>query len=186
MSKFSCACGYVICDQTDSNPNKGELLSDRDYSSYFDWLAEETNTYIAAAQSNDVRAWLSNRGYSPAYPAEQLSHGEVLRDHLHSRLNQIVNVPAATACMFRVFNSNTFIATSWNATTRWCRSFQTRIPNFESPVWVVFGLWRRLLDFRPGKMICSTERPGSAKSGHSRRSAGSLFFETHTRLYGTI
>jgi len=90
MSKFSCACGYVICDQTDSNPNKGELLSDRDYSSYFDWLAEETNTYIAAAQSNDVRAWLSNRGYSPAYPAEQLSHGEVLRDHLHSRFNQIV------------------------------------------------------------------------------------------------
>jgi hypothetical protein len=59
MSKFSCACGYVICDQADSNPNKGELLSDRDYSSYFDWLAEETNTYIAAAQSNDVRAWLS-------------------------------------------------------------------------------------------------------------------------------
>ena len=90
MSNFNCACGYVIREQTDSNPNKGELLSDRDYSSYFDWLAEETNTYIAAAQSNDVRAWLSNRGYSPAYPAEQLSHGEVLRDHLHSRFNQIV------------------------------------------------------------------------------------------------
>jgi hypothetical protein len=102
MSKFSCSCGYVIRDQTDSNPNKGELLSDCDYSSFFDWLAGETQSYIEAAQSNDVRGWLSNRGYSPAYPAEQLSHGEVLHDHLHSRFNQIVREVYQCPCCNRM------------------------------------------------------------------------------------
>jgi hypothetical protein len=35
----------------------------------------------------------------------------------------------------------------------------------DRPLWVVFGLWGRLLDFRPGDLICSSEQPGSARTG---------------------
>jgi hypothetical protein len=37
----------------------------------------------------------------------------------------------------------------------------------DGPLWVDSGLWRRLLNFQPGELVCSTERPDSARSGHS-------------------
>ena len=37
----------------------------------------------------------------------------------------------------------------------------------ERLLWVVPGLWRRPLNFLPGNLLCWTERPGWAKSGHT-------------------
>lgn len=89
MSKISCACGHIIVDQTDSAPHKGSLLPDTSHGLFFDWVAEETQSYLEAVQESDVKRWLLNRGYSECYVDLRLSHGEVMHDHIHARYHRL-------------------------------------------------------------------------------------------------
>ena len=85
MSKLGCRCGHVIYDQTDSLPYKGYMLTDSDDTLFFDWLVEEAQSYVAAAQQGAIDQWLIDRGYSPDYRALKLNHGHILHDHIHQR-----------------------------------------------------------------------------------------------------
>jgi len=85
MSKLGCACGHIIRDQTDGLPYKASLLRDTVLTTFFDWLAEETQSYVVATETGAVDAWLSARGYGAGYIALNLSHGQILHDHIHTQ-----------------------------------------------------------------------------------------------------
>jgi hypothetical protein len=85
MSKLGCECGHVIRDQTDNIPYKGHVLPDVKNNTFFDWLVEETQSYVEAAQAGRVEQWLLERGYTQDYVNLRLSHGDVLHDHIHSQ-----------------------------------------------------------------------------------------------------
>lgn len=61
MAKIGCTCGHTIRDQTDSLPYKASLLRDVDRDPFFDWLIEETQSFVEAAQREAVGAWLIKR-----------------------------------------------------------------------------------------------------------------------------
>ena len=52
MSKMGCACGHVIRDQTDDLPYKATVLPDQRLYSFFEWVTEETQSYVGAALAN--------------------------------------------------------------------------------------------------------------------------------------
>lgn len=85
MSKLDCICGYTIRDQADSLPYKASLLRDIDHASFFDWLVEETQGYVEAAQGGSVDSWLLEKGYGADYVALKLPHGHILHDHIRAR-----------------------------------------------------------------------------------------------------
>lgn len=85
MSKLGCACGHVIPDQTDNLPYKGHLLPDLYHDEFFDWMADQAASYVAAARSGQTEAWLMERGYGQDYVDLKLSDAEVLHDRIHTR-----------------------------------------------------------------------------------------------------
>lgn len=85
MSKLGCICGHTIHDQTTDLPYKASLLRDPAQSSFFDWLIEETESYVSAVQNGEVEAWLLEKGYGPDYVSLKLSHGNILHDHIHAQ-----------------------------------------------------------------------------------------------------
>ncbi len=85
MAKIGCTCGHTIRDQTDSLPYKASLLRDVDRGPFFDWLIEEAQSFVDAAQRGTVDAWLLEKGYGPGYVALNLTHGHILHDHIHSK-----------------------------------------------------------------------------------------------------
>ena len=82
MSKMGCVCGHVIRDQTDYLPYKATVLPDELLISFFEWVEEETQSYVEAALANSVGEWLLAKGYTADYVALKLKHGEVLHDHI--------------------------------------------------------------------------------------------------------
>ncbi|MGW8391388.1 hypothetical protein [Pseudoduganella sp. HUAS MS19] len=85
MAKLGCTCGHVIRDQTDSIPYKASLLRDVDYNPFFDWLSDETQSFVEAVQRGAIDAWLLERGYGPDYVSLNLPYGHILHDHIHSQ-----------------------------------------------------------------------------------------------------
>lgn len=85
MSKLGCTCGQTIPDQTDNLPYKGHILPDLYHDEFFDWVADQTQSYIGAAREGRTGAWLTARGYSQDYIDLKLSDGEVLHDLIHTR-----------------------------------------------------------------------------------------------------
>jgi hypothetical protein len=86
MSKLGCKCGHIIRDQTDNIPYKGHVLLDIRHATFFDWLVEETQSYVEAAQAGRVKQWLLERGYAQDYVDRKLGQGHVL-DLLHYRIH---------------------------------------------------------------------------------------------------
>jgi hypothetical protein len=84
MSTLGCKCGHIIHDTTDNIPYKGHVLPDV-HATFFDWLAEETQSYVVAAQAERVEQWLLDRGYGQDYVDLKPSHGKVLHDHIHTQ-----------------------------------------------------------------------------------------------------
>src|SRR5262245_33561578 len=85
MSKLGCKCGHVIHDQTDHLSYKGYLLPDIYYAAFFDWLVQELQGYVAAAEAGATEQWLRDKGYTPDYVALKLNHGHALQDHIHAQ-----------------------------------------------------------------------------------------------------
>ncbi len=85
MSKLGCTCGHTIRDQTDHSPYKGHVLPDIHHDAFFDWIAEETLSYMAAARNGQTQAWLLDRGYTQGYIDLNLSDADVLHDRIHTR-----------------------------------------------------------------------------------------------------
>ena len=85
MSKLGCKCGHVIHDQTDHLSYKGYLLPDIYYAAFFDWLVQELQSYVAAAEAGATEQWLRDKGYTPDYVALKLNHGHALQDHIHAQ-----------------------------------------------------------------------------------------------------
>ncbi|WP_175966428.1 hypothetical protein [Burkholderia sp. BCC0322] len=99
MSKISCICGDTIRDNCDSLPYKARILKDTAYGPFFDWLVSEVQSYVVAAQLGETSDWLVSRGYSSDYIGLQLDHGNVLHDHLHTRLHCLERTAyECTAC----------------------------------------------------------------------------------------
>ena len=85
MSKLRCVCGHVISDQSDGLSYKAAYLRNQLEADFFEWIVEETQSYVQAAQADEVDAWLNKRGYGREYLALNLSHGNVLHDHIHAK-----------------------------------------------------------------------------------------------------
>lgn len=85
MSRLGCACGHTIVDQTTPLAFKASFLTDSNGEEFFDWLVDETQSYVEAVQRDTVDVWLLDRGYGVDYVALKLSHGHVLHDHIHTR-----------------------------------------------------------------------------------------------------
>lgn len=85
MSKLGCVCGHTIRDQSNALPYKASLLRDIDQDRFFDWLIEETQSFVEAAQRGAVDAWLLEKGYGQEYVLLKLPHGHILHDHIHSQ-----------------------------------------------------------------------------------------------------
>jgi hypothetical protein len=85
MAKLGCICGHTIRDQTDSIPYKASLLRDVDHNPFFDWIIEETQSFVEAAQRGATDTWLLEKGYGQRYVSLNLSHGHILHDHIHSK-----------------------------------------------------------------------------------------------------
>lgn len=99
MSKISCLCGNTIRDNTDSLPYKARILKDTAYGPFFDWLVSEVQSYVVAVEQGETSDWLVSRGYSSDYIGLQLDHGNVLHDHLHTRLHGLERTAyECTAC----------------------------------------------------------------------------------------
>lgn len=84
MSKLACSCGQVIRDHGEPIAYKAALLRSAYSEKFFCWLAEETQSYIAAVQSDTTTQWLLSKGYKNDYVALKLNHGQVLHDHIFS------------------------------------------------------------------------------------------------------
>lgn len=82
MSKIGCVCGHTIRDQTDQIPYKASLLQDIHESDYWEWVEVEVQSYLEAAEKNDVGAWMKSRGWPPTYA---VGNGRVLRKILYAR-----------------------------------------------------------------------------------------------------
>lgn len=85
MSKLGCQCGNTIRDNTSGLSYKAALLKDSLCETFSDWLVQEIQSYVAAAECGGVREWLIGRGYREEYIALQLDHGNVLHDHIQSK-----------------------------------------------------------------------------------------------------
>ena len=85
MSKLGCACGHTIRDQTDHLPYKGRVLPELHCDDFFDWMAEEAQSYVVASREGQTPKWLLDRGYTQDYIDLKLSDSEVLHDHIHTR-----------------------------------------------------------------------------------------------------
>ena len=100
MSKMGCACGHVIRDQTDDLPYKATVLPDQRLHSFFEWVTEETQSYVEAALAHAVGDWLLAKGYKADYVALKLRHGEVLYDHIANKYRELSrDVYQCTACL---------------------------------------------------------------------------------------
>jgi hypothetical protein len=77
MSKLGCKCGHIIRGQTDNISYKGRVLPDARYATFFDWLVEETQSYVETAHAGRVEQWLLERGYGQDYVDRKRSHGDV-------------------------------------------------------------------------------------------------------------
>jgi hypothetical protein len=60
MSKFKCACGEVIYDQTDHLPYKGHLFADVDYFEIFNRISTDLAGYTQARKAGTERPWLTD------------------------------------------------------------------------------------------------------------------------------
>jgi hypothetical protein len=85
MSKLGCPCGNIIRDHTSGLPYKASLLKDYLSENFWDWLVQEIQSYVTAAECGGIREWLLGRGYGEEYIALQLDHGNVLHDHIQSK-----------------------------------------------------------------------------------------------------
>ena len=85
MSKLGCVCGHIIRDQTDAIPYKASLLPDVHYHSFFNWIADETQSYLEALNNESVNSWLLERGYEAEYVQLNQNHGSILEGHIHSK-----------------------------------------------------------------------------------------------------
>jgi len=90
MSQLGCPCGHTISDTTDSLPYKGYVLSDVRYFPFLQWLVDETQSYVEAAQAGRVAQWFLQRGYGQDYLDLKLSHGEMLHDYIHAKLDRLM------------------------------------------------------------------------------------------------
>ncbi|WP_406868402.1 hypothetical protein [Paraburkholderia fungorum] len=114
MSKLGCTCGNTIRDNTDGLPYKASLLKASFCEPFSDWLVSEIQSYVKAAEQGSIRAWLTSRGYSEDYISLQLDHGNVLHDHLHSKLLELTRTVYECSVCGRLhvetFENNTFVA----------------------------------------------------------------------------
>ena len=81
MSKLGCACGNTIPDQTDNLPYKGHILPDVHHHAFFEWIAQEAQSYVTAVREGQTNAWLLRR-FTRSYVDLKLSDADVLNDHI--------------------------------------------------------------------------------------------------------
>lgn len=85
MSRLGCKCGHIIRDHSDGLPYKASFLKDQQKEGFTDWMVRETQSYVVAAQTGSVKTWLLERGYNEEYINLQLSHGDIMHDHIYSK-----------------------------------------------------------------------------------------------------
>ncbi|KVF27372.1 hypothetical protein WJ07_00850 [Burkholderia vietnamiensis] len=116
MSKLGCPCGNTIRDNTQGLPYKASLLKDLFCEPFTDWLVDELQSYVVAAEQGRVDAWLLDHGYSDEYLSLKLDHGNVLHDHLHSQFVGLMRAAyECTVCgrlLVETVEDNSFIAYS--------------------------------------------------------------------------
>lgn len=115
MGKLRCECGHVIHDHALGLDYKARLISDKNFDSFFRWLASEIQGYILAVQEDKTNQWMLSNGFSQDYVALRLNHGDVLHDHLYRKfLEQEQDVYECTQCgrLLIEKESNTFLSYS--------------------------------------------------------------------------
>ena len=85
MSKLACTCGKTIRDVSDSLPYKASFLPDVNSDPFFEWVIDETQSFVTAALNGRVDEWLLQKGYGKGYVDLKLSHGSIMHDHIHSK-----------------------------------------------------------------------------------------------------
>jgi hypothetical protein len=87
MSKLGCKCGHIIRDQTCNIPYKGHVLPDVRHATFFDWLAEEMQSYVKAAQTHRVEQWLLDRLWAGLCRPQAQPRRRAARSHLRAILH---------------------------------------------------------------------------------------------------
>jgi hypothetical protein len=82
MSKLLCTCGYVIADQTDFLPYKGQILKDEDEESFWSTISKELAALIESIASGKRQEWI-DRHFSSGYPKD-LDNKAIISDYLTS------------------------------------------------------------------------------------------------------
>ena len=89
MSRLGCRCGGVIRDHTDSLPYKARVLKDAWALPLQNWLETELQSYVEAALQGLSHQWILERSFGDDYAAVGLNHGQVLGDHISSKLLEL-------------------------------------------------------------------------------------------------
>jgi hypothetical protein len=89
MSRLLCECGYVIQDHELGLDYKARLISDKDFVAFFDWVTNEIQEYVTAAQAGETEKWLLSKGFGKDYASLGLDHGNILHDYLFAKFLDI-------------------------------------------------------------------------------------------------
>jgi len=99
MSKLLCECGHLIHDHSLGLDYKARLISDQKFDDFFNWVTNEIQEYVVAAQEGKTDQWMLDKGFGKDYVNLGLDHGNVLHDHLYGEfLEQKKDVYECTQC----------------------------------------------------------------------------------------
>ncbi len=116
MSRLGCPCGHTIRDNTDGLPYKASFIKNSFCESFSDWLVQEIQSYVLAAERGSISEWLRSRSYDESYVSLKLDHGNTLYDHIHSKYlalkRDVYECPACGRLHIETSKDNMFLAYS--------------------------------------------------------------------------
>lgn len=110
MSKIRCTCDYIIRDQTDFIPNKGEVFKDIDSENIYEGTAKEISSFIDACINKSREEWIINR-FGDTFPEDSDNSAVIYNiiSNNNSKYSKVIyQCESCNSLLLETFETNTF------------------------------------------------------------------------------